>query len=427
MYERCLGLFGYASGKSIIKNVLISDYTYIGPQSSDASIYVGGLVGKSEGTIENVHTHFNGSASTYTKSSVNNLYVGGVCGKGNVINKVASEGELAFAYANISWRPIHCYIGGVAGIGTVMNEVSSTCAISSWANSKDVCIGGIVGLVGEEEEGSIKNACFYGSLDVQDDPYSYGSTSFSACSGIVGVARGNISDISCCISAPTSFETNFTSYWINPLIGDNTSYNYSGSNNYYTIPTGYSKVLGNQIDEATLISATSLPGFNNEIWDFSGAEKPRLKNLKVKYCVSIQLDKGKIGYLVNEGENLSLKLKADEGYAISKVYFNDSDMTEYLHDGVLDLTNVSSNGELNLIFVQNVSAINMIESNSKPNLSIEGKTVVFKGIEDNIRLRVYSEDGKLVSSKLVTSNQAISLNSGIYILKLGKYTFKVAV
>lgn len=425
---RYLGLFGEAGKKSILKNLLVSGNTNIGPQSSDFAIYVGGLVGRTDGTIENVHSQFDTFASTYVKAYVENLCVGGVCGQGNIINKAAAKGELTFAVADIYWRPNHCYIGGVAGIGKIINEVSSECEISSGANAEEVCIGGIVGKVEEEEEGAVKNACFYGSIDVQEDPYDYGHSSlFNGCSGIVGVARGNISDMSCCISAPKSFVANFTSHWINLLIGDNSSYNYTGSNNYYTIPTGYSKVLGNQIDETTLLNATSLPGFDSNIWDFSTKEKPMLKNLKVKYCVSVHLDKGEIGYWVNEGENLSLKLIADEGYEISKVYFNDLDMTEYLHDGVLDMANISSNGELKFIFIQNVSAIDMIENNSKPNLSIEGKTIIFKGIEDNQRLRVYTGEGKLVLSKFVTSNQAISLNNGIYILKLGKYTFKISV
>ena len=174
------------------------------------------------------------------------------------------------------------------------------------------------------------------------------------------------------------------------------------------------------------MSATSLPGFDSNIWDFSNG-KPMLKALKVKYCVSVRLDKGLIGYVVSDGGDLSLKLMTDAGYAVSKVYFNDTDVTDCLQGQDLNLTNITSNGELKFIFTQDDSAVKMIENNDKPNFSINGKNLVFDDVTSETPLRVYNAEGRLVCSMKVNSNQSVPLNSGIYIVKLGKYTYKVSI
>lgn len=421
---RCYGLFGDVGDQSVLKNIVISGGIDVIPQSQDFLVYAGGLVGNSSGKIANIHSRFNISAGSPSYSNPESMLVGGVCGQGNEIKEVSASGDISFAFANIYWRTNHCWIGGVAGKGTEINVAYSDCNISSWANSKEEYVAGIVAQMGD---GAVRNACFYGSLHVKEDYYVSGSTSlYTACSGILGTGNG-ATTVSCCISAPQTFETGYTGYWISPIIGDNSSYSYDGGNNYYTIPTGYSNVLGNQIDESTLMSATSLPGFDSNIWDFSSNGKPMLKALKVKYCVSVRLDKGLIGYVVSDGGDLNLKLMTDAGYAVSKVYFNDTDVTDCLQGQDLNLTNITSSGELKFIFTQDASAVKMIENNTKPSFSITGKNLVFDDVTVETPLRVYNAEGRLVCSMKVNSNQSVPLNSGIYIVKLGKYTYKVSI
>lgn len=273
------------------------------------------------------------------------------------------------AYGNIYWRVNNGRIGGIVGSGSVLEQVDSEVAISVWAKDKGY-VGGVAGTV--YEGGSVKNATFYGSLKDSEDNFVYGeSPLYSACGGIIGGSLSSDVEISNCISAPKAFETSFTSYWISPIIGTNATYDYAGGNNYYTIPVGYSNVLGNQVDEATLVGATSLPNFDNDIWDFSNG-KPMLKALKVQYYVSVRLDKGYLRYVVSDGGSLYLKLMADDGYAVSKVYFDDTDVSDCLQGQDLILTNISSSGELKFIFVQDASGIGMVESDVKPNFSIKG-------------------------------------------------------
>lgn len=422
---RHYGLFGEAGEKSIIKNITVSGSVDIVPQSLDILVYVGGIVGCSSGVIENVKANFNISAGKeIQKTVIESFYAGGICGQANIVKKAKASGEISLAYGNIYWRVNNGRIGGIVGSGSVLEQVDSEVAISVWAKDKGY-VGGVAGTV--YEGGSVKNATFYGSLKDSEDNFVYGeSPLYSACGGIIGGSLSSDVEISNCISAPKAFETNFTSYWISPIIGTNATYDYAGGNNYYTIPVGYSNVLGNQVDEVTLAGATSLPNFDNDIWDFSNG-KPMLKALKVQYYVSVRLDKGFLGYVVSDGGSLYLKLMADDGYAVSKVYFDDTDVSDCLQGQDLNLTNISSSGELKFIFVQDASGIGMVESNAKPNFSIEGNKIVFNELFDSTSLKVYNMEGRLVCSMKVNSNQSISLNSGIYIIKVGKNTFKVSI
>ena len=373
--SHCYGLFGEAGGESVIRNLSVSGGMELYPQDGDFEICAGGVVGSSRGKIENVHSNFDIGASDESSRVVNYIYVGGVCGKGNEISFAQSRGAIELAFANVYWRGDRGNIGGVAGSASKLIQVESEVVISVWARNNGF-VGGIVGFI--EEGGTINNAAFYGSLKDSKDNFVYGdSPQYSACGGILGGSMST-ANVSCCISAPT------------------------------------------------LMSATSLPGFDSNIWDFSNG-KPMLKALKVKYCVSVRLDKGLIGYVVSDGGDLSLKLMTDAGYAVSKVYFNDTDVTDCLQGQDLNLTNITRSGELKFIFTQDDSAVEMIENNTKPSFSITGKNLVFDDVTAETPLRIYNAEGRLVCSMKVNSNQSVPLNSGIYIVKLGKYTYKVSI
>ena len=417
------GLFGMAGEKSVIKNVFVSGSVDISPQSNDFNIYVGGLVGSSDGRIENVQSKFVIWATSSTKYKIECLFVGGVCGAGNVLQKVKSDGEISLAFANVDWRANHNFVGGVVGAASEMSIVRADNKISAWAREKETYVGGVVGKLSK----SIDNACFYGSLKVSNDRFSYGNVpDYAACGGIVGGGNADMK-ISTCISAPSSFETDYSGYWINPLVGDYSTYPCIGTDNYYTIPLGYSRVPGNQIDESVLTGASSLPGFDSNLWLFSTNTKPTLRALRVQRSVYVMLDKGKIGYLVEDGGAIHLKLMADEGYEVSKVYFNETDVTDLLQGDDLTLTDISSDGVIKIIFIQSASSVHMVEQASKPNLSISSNGLVLKGVVDGSIIQVYTLDGRLIMSEKVKDNQKIELKAGGYIVKLGRFTYKIAL
>ena len=64
---------------------------------------------------------------------------------------------------------------------------------------------------------------------------------------------------------------------------------------------------------------------------------------------------------------------------------------------------------------------------NKPNLVIEGKSIYFKGLSGNERVLIYNLEGKLVESYLNNMISGHILVSGTYIVKVGKYIYKIAI
>lgn len=419
------GLFGEVGDKSELLNISVSGWASVVPQSMDFSIYVGGLVGNSSGKIENVSSDFNiDTDSNYLKSSVQTFFVGGICGKGDALSKVSAKGKIMFAYGNVYWRWDHCWMGGIAGLANKLDIVSSEMDISTWAYGKEQYVGGIVGQI---FDGYIKNACFYGSLKVSEDRFVLGSDSrYTNCGGIVGGTNVQI-EVSNCISAPLAIDTDFTGYYVRPIVGNFNSSTCSGNNNYYTKSTPNSESLASYIQESTLLSATSLPGFDNSIWGFTVGGKPKLKTFIVKHCISFAIDKGKIGYSVNDGDSLTLMLEAEEGYVISNVYLNDDDVTESFDGTYLRLRDISADGVVKVIFINDATSVEKVNAYEQPHFKIINNNIVFSEIDNTQSLEIYNMDGKSIVSKRIKSNDSIPLSSGIYIVKLGKKTYKIAM
>jgi hypothetical protein len=202
---KAYGLFARVGAKSVIKNLIVTGGANISPIGNCIEICAGGIAGESYGEIENVQTDFNISADDKGYTDVT-LYVGGICGDGNVIKKAKSSGSIKFAYANVYWRANdHCGIGGIVGRGKEVCEVQSDCEISAWAKNF-TSIGGICGLAKVSQKCMVENACFYGSLSVAKEIYYEPSALYTACSGIVGAAREcDTLTVSNCISAPTNY------------------------------------------------------------------------------------------------------------------------------------------------------------------------------------------------------------------------------
>lgn len=277
------GLFGNAGSKSIIKNLTVTGGTQIAPSSTTNTLYAGGVVGSTNGRVENVQTNFNISASDASYYDVQSLYAGGICGKGNIVTNAKSSGKIGLAYANVQWRIRNQGgIGGIVGRGGNINKAQSDCVISVWGKNM-TAVGGIVG---EGLDCNVDNACFYGSLSIQQDIWYNPSAFLTACSGIVGRSDGSLS-VSNCISAPSSYSVNVSAIYLAPIAGDSQSQSWTGSNNYYTLPPTASDNLGQVITENKLRTGEPLEGFDSDIWEFKTNELPSIKNIGVGEATSI--------------------------------------------------------------------------------------------------------------------------------------------
>lgn len=278
------GLFGSTGWKSIIKNLTVTGGAEIAPNSSTNTLWAGSIVGNSGGRVENVQTDFNISASDVSYFDAQVLYVGGICGQGNTIINAKSSGKISLAIANAQWRiGNQGGIGGIVGRGGKINKVQSICDLSAWGGKSMTSVGGIVG---EGWDCTIENACFYGSLSIQQDIWNNPLTFLTACSGIVGRCNNSLT-VSNCISAPTSYSVKVSANYLAPIAGDSQSQNWIGSNNYYTLPPTASDNLGQVTTENKLRSGEPLEGFDSSIWEFKTNELPSIKNIGIGEVTSI--------------------------------------------------------------------------------------------------------------------------------------------
>ena len=282
------GLFGSVGEQSIIKNLSITGGSQIAPASNDNTICAGGIAGESYGTIENVQVEFSITASDKSYNDIANLYVGGVCGKGNSIVKAKSSGTIGFAYANVQWRISDLSgtagFGGIAGQAKEIKIAQSNSEISAWGKNMTF-VGGIVGKM---QDGSVENTCFYGKLSIVKDIWYNPSAFLTGCSGIIGGGfGGNTLSVSNCISAPSNYNVQVSAIYLAPIVGDSNSNNWTGNNNYYTLPPTVSDNLGQATTEGFLCKGNVLDGFDNNIWDFPNGELPSLKDLQWQNTTSI--------------------------------------------------------------------------------------------------------------------------------------------
>lgn len=302
------GLFGNTGDKSIIKNLTVTGGAEIAPGASTSELCAGGIVGSSNGSVENVQTNFNISASDKSYNDVQSLYVGGVCGRGNNVTNAKSSGKLALAYANVQWRiGNQGGIGGIAGRGGNINKVESACNISAWGKNM-TAVGGIVG---EGLDCTVENAMFCGSLSIQQDIFYNPSAFLTACSGIVGRSINTLS-VSNCISAPSSYNVTISAIYLAPIAGDSQSKDWTGSNNYYTLPPTASDNLGQVITENKLCSGDPLNGFDSNVWDFKANKLPSIKNVGVGEVTSIKNieNVNRTDFLINNNKIIFPNIKA---------------------------------------------------------------------------------------------------------------------
>ncbi len=183
-----IGLFGYVAAGSIISN--------LGVYSGDVNGYyfVGGLVGRSYGTITNCH-----AAGSVTGTG-DYCYVGGLvgCSYGTITNCYATgavggegvevgglvgfgSGTIINCYAasSVTGTGDYCYVGGLAGhIGH--NSTITNCYATANVSGSDV-VGGMVGYMGDW--GAITNC------------YATGAVSGTGgVGGLVGFGSGTITN-----------------------------------------------------------------------------------------------------------------------------------------------------------------------------------------------------------------------------------------
>ena len=166
----CVGLFGTVGTVGVVRNVGLEDGSIKSTPTKDIySFWIGGVVGRNYGTVENCH-----NAGSVSGSS----YVGGVVGY--------NEGTVRNCY---NAGGVHSYCDGAGGVvgrnyGTVENCHNTGAVIGGTeVDSEESGFFGFGGVVGSNVGGAVRNC--YNTGDVTGD---------SRVGGVVGDNQGTVSN-----------------------------------------------------------------------------------------------------------------------------------------------------------------------------------------------------------------------------------------
>ena len=138
-------------------------------------------------------------------------------------------------------------------------------------------------------------------------------------------------------------------------------------------------------------------------------------------------DGGVLKQSVEVGKTYLYKVESDEGWTVNTLTFNGEDMTGQLLDGQFSTPEITGDAELNVVFKQEASNIKSMKQTetSKVKVYAYNGTVKVAGAEDDAEVEVYNAGGIRIAEG--EGNCSISLDSGIYIVKVGNDTFKVSL
>ena len=134
-------------------------------------------------------------------------------------------------------------------------------------------------------------------------------------------------------------------------------------------------------------------------------------------------DGGVLKQSVEVGKTYTYAVSADEGWKVNTITFDGKDMTLLLLDGQFSTPVITGNSELNVVFKQTDTRIGEMPEESNVKVYAHARAVTITGAEDNTPVIIYNMGGVMVKSSF--GNTIIPLDSGAYIIKVGKESFKV--
>ena len=247
-------------------------------------------------------------------------------------------------------------------------------------------------------------------LTIPESVTSIGSSAFWGCSGLTSLtipnsvtSIGNYAFGGC--SGLTSVKVN----WNRPLAGGADSFEKEVKQNATLyVPKGTAMMY---------MSASGWSEFVN-IQEFEDGED-------VHYITIRMGDGGVLKQSVEVGNTYTYPVSADEGWEVSTLTFDGKDMTSLLMDGQFSTPVITGNSELNVVFREKGSSVEERPEAPKVKVYASNKAITVAGADDHAAVNVYSTNGILVKSSF--GNVTLPLNDGVYIVKVGKETFKVCL
>ena len=195
--------------------------------------------------------------------------------------------------------------------------------------------------------------------------------------------------------------------WNRPLAGGAASF-----------PEDVKKNVPLYVPKGTAMMYMSAPGWSEfvNIVEYEDGEDAHYITIRMG-------DGGVLKQSVEVGQTYTYAVSADEGWEVNTLTFDGKDMTSLLLDGQFSTPVITSNSELNVVFKQIDTNVKAIPSMSEVKVYASNKNITITGAEENAPVSVYGINGAFVTSAV--GNATFTLESGVYVVKVGEETFKV--
>lgn len=424
-YIKSAGLFGYCpfSDSFSVKNLKVEGNITLRDVnlSTGCGLYVGGIVGYTgtSAPIENCQSNVNITVEIMTGDFVT-ANCGGIIG--NISNSERTEVcKNCYSKGNINVilnNSNEARVGGIIGNLTCNNAIVSSCVSDcniTVSNGKSSDVGGIIGCASCK---AVENALFGGSINLEYPNYGL-------VGGIVGISFDCNLFNSCLMTG--QIRKTYGTAWLSAISGTQNS-SIVANNCYYLSGISTETPYGTALFESELKSGNPLNGFDESIWCFTQGEFPTLQFMKTTYTISVPTENGRIGFCVKEGGSATIQIDADDSWQIKYFYIDGYDHTGDLSNGRYTFSSVISNHIISAVFEKDASGIRMFEKVDSPQIKIvDRNTIEVDNISSDTGIKVFDLNGKMVLSKSANSTTTINLNTGLYIIKVGKQTFKVSL
>ncbi len=144
-----------------------------------------------------------------------------------------------------------------------------------------------------------------------------------------------------------------------------------------------------------------------------------------QYWLSVILPNGNFAINATDLDMVNLKITPDEGYVINSITLDGEEQSH--NDGEIALPKLTHNSTLNIVFASGISAnVKAVNEDSAPlKVMVSNRTVAIQGLATNQNIYVYDTNGSLIK---VTTDDTFELpNAGIYVLRIGKESFKLSI
>lgn len=147
-----------------------------------------------------------------------------------------------------------------------------------------------------------------------------------------------------------------------------------------------------------------------------------------QHWLSVVLPNGSFSINVTNLESIELKITPDPDYTVHSITVDGVEQDIAPNETLLTLPALSHSATVNVVFASTGISTNIeeIPDASDPlHLTVYGNNVTVQGLRDGEIINVYTLNGE---SLVTTSESSFTLNnSGVYIVRIGAKTFKIAI